>query len=425
MKYNKKIIVLLLIIIFFLVLNSCKRETSDTKSCKNIENNLVRDICYLNLNMQDSFAIDYSKENCYSIEDSYLQYICLRIGIRPHMLEFMTKKDSKIEFENFLEECKKYEQDYSLYCTYLNAANLARTDFYKAKEICNKIVDKKLVSECNFYMIMPIVLNIKENISETIHLAMDSCSNISDSQWRSECYYLLADELSLLDNKVHFKNISEACMQSQVAKDYFCFHHVALLISVKNVEEFCNLVEKTGKPSCYVGLGNSFGIYFNGSLNNAIEKCKNIPDEYKLSCFKGLSDFIGQNFGHNISIGIEKCNQFPEDFRKYCFDSLGEFVGQHLNYDFILGNKECNKLAIDFREICKKELSQSIGFYLGHAYLDDNIIYAINKCNKIPIEFRDSCFRGLGDFINRHIRQEDPSYTEICKKFPEVYIVYC
>ena len=428
-----------------LFLIGCK-ESSEKIKCSNFEDGLIRDTCYRDLNMKKFFIIDYQEKNCHFIDNSYLQYMCLRKGFRPHMIEFMTNKNSKIDFTNFLKECKGYDKYHALFCTYLQATKFAVDDFNKAKEICNKIKDKKLKGECSFYIATAYVININEDSNEIVDFLMDFCSEIENFPWKSECYYLVADELSLKNDLRYIQDINKACTESYITKDFSCFNHVTFFMEIETIKIFCGDVNKMGKDQCYVGLGqnialkfiknislaiekykevpsefldeyfygmgDSIGHYSNENVIKKIELCNDVPIDYKEDCLEGSSYSTGLYHKGNIETGIEKCNEFPAGYNESCFLGLGDSIGLSFYFNFSLGIEECNKAPNQIKKGCLNGLGDSIG-------LEDDFILAIKKCNMFPRELRESCFSGVGQFI--YLSENISVGIQKCSKAPTEY----
>jgi len=339
--------------------------------------------------------------------------MCFRLGFRPHMNEFMIRRDSNISYDNFMKKCRIYDKYLGLYCIYLEAAKAAKNNFEEAKQICNKFEDEKLKGECSFYIASSLVMNIEENTSEKIGFIMDFCSNISYPSWKSECYYVSADELASIENTPYLKEIADACKESQLAKDYFCFNHVTYLMPLEKVEDFCRLVEPAGKADCYTGLGEfTYDRYFGDNLSLKVEKCDETPDEFRSYCFEGLGYSLWR--GHNVSLGLKICNEFPDEFRSYCFEGFGSSI--ITTNDISLGIERCNEVPDEFRGYCFRGLGCSIG-------RERNIYLGIKKCNEVPDEFREECFEGFGFSVGSG--EDITLEVETCNETPDEFRSYC
>ncbi len=407
---NKKIIVSLigisiLISIYLYFLN-------EKNSCENIENEFIRDVCYLE--KKD----DWGSGGCYPIENTYLQYMCLRLGFRPHLLSFTTTKFTPLKnnINNILEECKDYDEYHNLFCIYTNVASLAKDNLPEAKHICNQLEEEHLNGECKFYIASSFAMDIDKDTSKKIDIIMDLCEEVTHTSWRSECYYVLADELAITKPE-YLEEIANACRKSNLAIDYACFDHVTYLMPVEKTLELCNLLKSIKeRTDCFRGGGYILGWRY-GNISLGTSTCNTFPTEFKSNCFWGLSEGIGRHFSPDIQAAISACNKIPDEFRNRCFWGLGEDIGRHFSPDIQAAISACNKIPDEFRNDCFSGLSMGVG---GHFDRDifASISIAISACNKIPDEFRNDCFWEIGNGIGRHFGRNIPQAISACNKIP-------
>ena len=397
----------------FTILSSKK---SRTDFCENIENEFIRDICYFEKK-------DDGRESnvCYSIENTYLQYMCLRRGFRKHILYFTTTKfiSLKHDFSNILEECKDYDEYHNLFCIYTNVASLAKDNLSEAKHICNQLEDEHLIGECKFYIASSIVMNINKDTPKKINLINGICKEINNTNWRSECYYILADELAMTKPE-YLEEIANACRKSNLAIDYACFDHVTQFMSKKKGVIFCNLLENINEKSdCFQGWGQI--INWSEDISVSITPCNEISIEFKSDCFRGLGIGIGSHFNNDIPSAIFTCNEIPNEFKSACFNGLGKGVGGSFDRNIFTvisatissSIPTCNKVPPEFRNDCFSEISQIIG-----RHFSQDIPIAISSCNKIPPEFRNDCFRELSRGVSQHFSGDIQAAISACNKFP-------
>ena len=399
--------IILVCSIFIIIFNEYK-----TYSCENIKSDFIKDLCYLE-KKDDSESI-----NCYSVENTYLQYMCLRIGFRPHLLGFITTKFSSLknDFSNLLEECKDYSKYHNLHCIYTNVASLAKDNLLEAKNICSQLKDEKLIGECKFYIASSIAMDIGKDTSKKIDLLMNLCKEISHISWRSECYYVLADELAMTKPE-YFREIANACRKSNLAIDYACFDHVTYLMPVEKTLELCNILKSIKeKTDCFRGGGYIFGWRY-GDIVLGTSTCDKFPAEYKKNCFKGLSEGIGRHFSHDIQTAISSCNEIPIEFRDRCFWGLGEDIGKRFNKDINSAISSCNEIPIEFRDNCFKGLCMGVGGRFDRD-ISRSISRSISACNKVPVKFRNDCFWQIGNGIGRHFGRDLPTIIYECNKVP-------
>jgi hypothetical protein len=381
MTYIKLVICIL---IMLSIISGCKN-----KSCYFEEGNdfFLKDIYYKDLVIEKLSNEGFEKEICLKIEDTYLQYNCMRLQYRPHMVAFITKKDSNIIFNDFLDECMDYDEYHGVFCTYLHAAKLTNINFTMAIQICNKIKDKQLNSECKFYMVISYLAGLEKNTSEKINFVMDFCKEIQDKSFKSECYYILADEITLLDEEGYVKNISDACLNSYHNANYFCFHHVTFFMDNKMIKKFCEIADPIGKKECYVGAGKSYFYNFNHDVKKSIEECnKIVSNEYKGYCFEGLGEGLGPLFVDNFSKGITECYNIEYEYRGYCIKGFSNYLALHYYNNREMLIKKCNDLPLNLKNYCFEGLSNALKFHYG----EDSYL-GVKECDKFPKDYISVC----------------------------------
>jgi len=390
---------------------------------KHIENDLIRDVSYWTLIIKEVEDGLHENYDCNLIENTYLRYMCIRLGFRPHMAGFITSGatySAKNDFDSLLDKCNYYDGNIKLFCVYTNAAIMARYNFSQAGDVCSQLNDERLIGECSFYIASSFAMNIAHKTSERIDIIMDFCEKIIHPDWRSECYYVLADELAL-QKPERLEDIAIACRKSNLAMFYGCFDHVEHLLPTEKLLEFCGLTESSNeKGDCFLGYGVTISRRFQDNINSAIPACNKIPIEFRNYCFEGLGGSVGFDFRHDISAGIAACNKFPVEFRNYCFEELGRGVGSYFSHDISAGISACNKFPAEFRNYCFEGLGGSVGFDFRRDIFAD-----ISACNKFPVEFRNYCFEGLSRSVGFNFRHDISAGIAACNKFPAEFRNYC
>ncbi len=384
----------------FTVLSS--KETK-TDFCENIENDFIRDVCYFT-----------KRDDCYSIENSYLQYVCLRTMFREHLPGLLTNKHSTIkdDFNSILDECEDFNKYNNLHCIYVNVASLAKDNLSEAKHICNQLEDEHLNGECKFYIASSFAMNIDKDTSKKIDLITNLCEEITHPSWRSECYYVLADEL-VMTKPEYLEEIANACRKSNLAVEYACFNHITFLLSEEKAIEFCNLPKSIKeKAECFMGVSYTLGWRY-GNFSLGVSTCNKVPNEFMNYCFEGLSEGTGRHFSNNVSSGISACNKTPIEFRNDCFFELAKSFGRYFSRNVSSGISTCNKFPVEFKNGCFRGLSIGVGWHF-----DGNISSAISACNKIPTEFREECFLRVGEEIGIYFSHNISSTIPSCNQFP-------
>jgi hypothetical protein len=358
------------------------------------------------------------KNYCNIIENSYLQYVCLRLEHRPHMLEFLDVDVNDVVLKK-PEKCKTYEGRDLLLCTYIEAAKIGKENISKGKEICKSINDTRFSRECNFYVFLPETLNIEEKTDEKIEKSMYFCKNISYPPWKSECYFVLADELTLLNDSKYLMNISDSCKESYLAEDYLCFHHVVFLMSLKNAKMFCNITE-IRKEDCYKAIGDSFSRKFN-NVSKTIKLCKELND-YEENCFEGIGDYVGHSSGMGFKDGLESCKYFPGKYEKNCYNGIISSIAKSSSFDLNESIEKCKKLSSEYRGDCMYQVSKEI-FELEMSIKKDTSLL-INKCESLSNECKAGCFEGVVNYITRQGKKINYSIKE-CSHLPVEYKDVC
>ena len=399
------------------IIKDYKIYSKDKDYCKNKNDGLIKDVCYLTLTIENLDVSRFPIENCRQIENTYLQYMCLRLEIRPHMQDFITKKTDNLSFDNFLYECSDYDDYHRIFCTYLHAIKIGKTNITEGQKICESLEDIKLVGECKFLMTFPFIMEFNKDTDKKIDFLMEFCEGISHVPFRAECYYIIADELALMKNPKYLKDISNACTESFKAIDYSCFNHVTYLMSEDMINEFCEIVEPIGKAECYRGLGEAAVLSLYNNLTRVMEKCKNIPDEFRYHCYFGIGSSIGVAYPENVSFGIKMCGILENELKDYCLDGFGNVIGHYYGHNVDLAIKRCNLFEKEYRETCYNGIADSIGF--------TNFYQGIEECNKFPEEYKDNCFHGLSHSIGFYHSYDIMSGIIKCNKIPYEFRSIC
>lgn len=370
--------------------------------------------------------LQWNSDKCELIDDIYLRAVCLRKQrYRPHMNMFVTTaKASSIKQQNFDDDkCPGFEDDYSkLVCRYVNAAYYAKKEPEKAHELCHRLQDEKLVGECSFYVAVSLVMSLAEDTGSKINQLMDFCGKIKNPNWRSECYFLLADELAFLElADTYLDAIVSACKHSENARDFGCFSHVAMILPYETQKQFCNIVARKAMPGCYWGMGSSF-LIDSDDVNRSIERCGSIAEQPLRSfCLGGLSHYAGIDFlrmrdGAMASQLINKCMSLPlaDHFKKPCVLGLGIRWG--FSMSAAGGVKNCLGVAKEYRTVCFQGLSQGLPYKGGgfQTFLDE--------CAVFPEDYQDVCFEYAVKTMGIWNRQENKN---ICGSFPSRFWKKC
>ena len=443
---KKTLILKILFIIFFLVIifyiidiNFFSKNLNYKKTlCQFRFNKISKDNCYVEIiEKVDAFEIcpliqgEFSKNYCYLknrkcefISNSYYNYLCQRMGMRPHMWEFITRPNQPLN-QNLLDikECGNFVGYERLFCEYNEI--ILEQNMSDIINYCESFSDELIVGECKFQVQISQVPNLGFSTKNKIDFFMHYCQEIINPEWKSECYFLLADELSFLeDHKNYFEEIGEFCRKSNDANNFGCFNHVTINLMLSDAKFFCDLLGNSDKVDCYKGYGYKVGT--NLTLNEvpkAINSCRKLNDELLNQCITGLIWSISttsvpdkveffidycslmpegskslcyKQFGNEYhtfkkegktSIEImDYCNMVDLKFQKNCIKGFAQGLDMAKKFDTKLEVEECLKLDINYQEVCMMQLISQLTY---HQHTDSEV--QISKCNLFPLNFQGEC----------------------------------
>lgn len=357
---------------------------------------------------------------CRLIKNPYLAYTCFRVFMRPHMKEFATKGEmaAGASVPDIGAICDTYKHYQKLFCLYLHAASLARSDLAAAGRICSSFSDELLMGECEYYVSTSLVMMLGEDMSGVVATLMEFCGNVSYPPWKSECYFVLADELVLLPDSSD-EDIALACRRSSETHDYWCTHHVAYEMAPEGARRFCDAVDDDYKPHCYLAYGEVLTLHFMDNVSRVMRGCSSVPSELRNYCFEGIGRRISESFEEPITWRIRYCDASPEEFKGNCMDILGEKVG-YFAANVSEGLEECALFAPGPRETCLSQLSQRVGEKLLY-----DIPSSIGECDSFPLERRGQCISHLSLAIGRRYYHDLPAGIEKCGQFPAEFREEC
>jgi hypothetical protein len=426
-KIIKNILIILfsLLIIFLLLLTFFQKENyfkldlsqnniiyiallqEDSKICNKINESVIRDSCFLQF------------KECSNINNYYLKYQCNRLYQRIHMFTFISKANELQEFNfNNSNICNGKNTYSKLVCIYYNALLKSHYQNINDGDIICKNIDNKLYSgECAYYLIIPHMLSI--NDKEKILELFDHCSKIENPSWRSECYFLIADELVLLEDvQKYFEDIKYACINSNNARDYNCIDHTAVYIKNNLRKTYCDSFDKLNeREECYVSYGYGKKINDEIDFNEFLNRCHVLDNEYNEACYSGIMWQLKDSL-NNSNKFVLNCNYFPEKYRDKCYRYYGQFIFKINNLDNYSGMiNHCLYVDDKYIQSCYLGLGSEIYFAT-----DFNYINSINICNNTLYE--EFCFKGIIEsvkYISYNISQEITK----CNLFPNNFIKKC
>ncbi len=411
---NKKTTVIFMALILFLI-NSCNNPNLDntinntmnsfTFDCQDIRNGLKKDLCYkdkLIFQLRSSGPLDEAEVSISYIQNPYIKRICNRIIDRPHMVEFITKNISA-------------EEDYyQIHTIFLEAIKYGKKNVSKVKEICD-LENEALAGECQYYVMTSLSLN-KSSIESNIKDYKNFCSEIKDKNWRSECFFLLADEISKT-KEPNLKIIDELCTLSSTSKYFGCHDHVVYLLESNKTELFCNITNKEFKKDCYGGLG---GTYYINKKNESFALCN--TSGFRNFCFEGIFGIM-LSYNEDMKIDLNYCKSLEDkNLSDLCFIK----IARHGWFEDRMENT--HELCEDFPEKYKEECILGYIYYLSE-YLLLDIEEGVKKCSEISVNsttFKDKhsnfCYNLLLTEILMSEFYNDP---KVCDKLPDKYSEEC
>ena len=429
---------LILICTFFLIILvlsiSIFNNFSDKKKgdCYSIKNQIEQDICFFNdaviYNIYDNCRSFKECPTCSSIEDPYLKYMCNRFPYRPHMFAFTTTGISeKIEETSIIPECNHLRKKDNMLCTYSSIAKIGKSNLTQSFLLCNKFNNENFVDECKFFSLFNLAKEVKFEPNKISKNYKPYCESFSNFFWKSECYFLFADEFSFLENNDEYiDEIYYACNESTNSHDFQCFDHVAHNLPIQAIPKFCNQVSVEHQCLCQETYGFLLGMSNSNNFNNGMINCSNLLNNCsRYSCFAGLFlNLNDSNLINEVEFAISLCKEQKEDAKIDCFSGLGTSFGdknsiQLEDPDKI--NDVCNIFPNEYRDSCYTGMY----FRLVNYYKDD-LQGMLDLCNEMPINQKSSCYNALGRNLawwsfGRNFKEEE----EKCNLVPEEQIKHC
>jgi hypothetical protein len=444
-KYLKIVLIILFIgILFcFTIMNLFSNNIIFQKNICNFKFNLYkRDLCLLNI-VEDKESIDICedinkesiKNYCYLIHDkcefilnNNYNYLCQRMKIRPHMWGFI-KKPREIKINEFSEinECNKKKSYDKLYCIY----NLidSRNNITFGMHVCNEFNDELINGECMFQLQISQIFNLNINTSKKINFFNGFCKNIKNPAWRSECFFLLADELSYLDNNYNYlKEISNSCSNSNLANSFGCFNHVAINLPLKHIKNFCSFAKENERENCYYGYGYKIGTNMSlNKLNESLKICKKLSENLSSNCVVGMiwslsttnvndkmkfflnaceiisyeyKEICYHRLGYSFNIlkdssGLNDINKYcsyvPKKYSKNCIKGYAEGLDLTKKFNLKLEIQECLNVEKLYQEDCIMQLIYQINFQKYYI----NITKQLTKCDLFPLKYQNICKKNM------------------------------
>ena len=399
------LLTIIIIIINFLSLYSIKNTTpfKEKKNSIQFQNN-INTICDHIKNEQQKNYCFLKNSQCDNIINPYYKYMCKRLVYRTHILAFLSTPE--------------YFKNNSKYNKFYNQINVAIKKFKlleHSNEIsCNNLENDLLQGECQFYLAISVIPKFIDNVEIYFPYFLDFCSNISNPSWRSECFYIIADELTLnSDSNIYFDKITQACTKSDDAHPYSCINHNALLMKDR-ILNFCNFVPIENKEDCFRAYGKYIGY---SSKNDKVSICK--KSEYEKPCIFGLLRSLKSTIHINKTENLlNYCNNISKKYTELCYEIFGELIIQKKieNNPQMNINQHCNLVPKTFIKNCHFGFGKEL-----HILTHSNLTMSLNYCKNVESKYQKYCYNGIIDRIESYINTKPKKGIWKCNLFPLIY----
>jgi len=283
---------------------------------------------------------------------------------------------------------------------------------------CYDLNETELIEECKFFHVIKEVPIIETNYQDLFEF----CDTFTNPSWKSECYYLIADELVLSNPGKYFDVITNACTKSDDAMYYSCFGHVTILMASDDAKKFCEFVPDNKKDYCYEGYGYNIGKDpVNKSLSLLFEKCNSVSNQD--ACFTGLIQAVDtSSTDHRPEYYLYYCDEIPNKYKDKCYFGFGKFlvnlmIEENVDYN---QNQHCTKTPLEFQDDCH------LGFAFGLDMLTKaDIKKSIIFCEETDDKYIDNCYDGVVRQFSRYVTGQPLEDIEKCNLFPEEYQEPC
>ncbi|MBT3464089.1 hypothetical protein HN451_03810 [archaeon] len=281
----------------------------------------------------------------------------------------------------------------------------------KDEKICNSLEDELLNGECNFFISISMISQLPKNYEHF----MKFCDGIANPSWRSECFFLIADELAAQENFTnYYEKIEKACEKSYNSWNYGCFSHVPINMPKEKVLNFCKSLDEKNKLECINGYGFKIGTNLtNENIQPTISICNKLTPAYNEECINGLIWSIGTTSEKDkMKFFRNYCELLPVNYTDDCYQQYGH---QLVIEDYILDmNYYCNFIPDNNKENCY------YGIGLGmDMKTNSNLQKSIKFCNFAEDKYSNFCLRGIIYQLSRYIKDFSKKNSLLCNEFPD------
>ncbi len=283
-------------------------ENKEGSSCAGIGDTLDRDICLWDAAVQQALMIPAEETSCAEITDPVLHYFCIRLFFRPHIAVFMPHRTGTQDPFSWTEptissECASGDFYKWQMCTLLTTFDKGRS---KPETACEEF-NQGMRGACQFLGAISLVMSSSSQ-EELTNRLQGFCPTIADGAWRSECYYLLADELASARPVGDISVIARACEDSYDCDvwDFHCSNHVVQLMPSEDGKRFCSELRQELQEACWMGWGREKARQSNSQNTESKEElCIELGSQWRNSCEEGILEFEREHPPPALEEGIE------------------------------------------------------------------------------------------------------------------------
>lgn len=301
--------------------------SSGRKGCEFEATPLGRDSCYFSAfaNAERHPKAQYDHSPCPAIANPYLLKLCDRITWRPHMRQFLSRRESMSHFPPPGSEQKDpHGFDQRLY-RYLEASHATVSSEDRAVLLCRRATSLDEVDECLYYLVIAHSLRLVDAFSSTQTVIETLCEAMSIPEYRSECWFTLADELSTRTTEENFDRLIELCHRSTRARNYQCFDHLLFTLQEKGAgQAFCSRIPfPNHRHKCFHRLG---WIWFKAHDRDTARFEPFCPGKLaptdQLACNEGAALAYGQDLA--VFDDFNTCAGLAAPYVRPCYQGMAE-----------------------------------------------------------------------------------------------------
>jgi hypothetical protein len=425
---TKLIFIVLIVLIVFQIMYLFFKEKDECDSLDGCQVQEIEESFSHCLDLESESIVNFcllENEQCDLITDSFQRYNCMRMIQRPHMWAFISNPTTlKFDSKSLKGNCKN-ENDFETFKCIVSQALIEKNDSL-SWEVCSKFNQISLQGECQYFLMIKYISTLELKTRSKIVQINKQCNLIKYLNWKSECFYLLADELTLLSDYTNYLNeINVACDDSTNVVDYSCYSHVVFNMELVDIQDFCSILSQKYLPECYRGYGHKIGSVLEfWQIPQITIECEKLEQDKQIkSCIEGLISTREISVPTDLRKYKGLCYNIKLKYKSTCYELFGKALMTIIDQDDFYDSTysfECETVPEDYKEEC----------YFGFALSLDqmtksNIDEAIEICNLINEEYSLICFKTLISQLNRYSHYGYESNELLCSKFSEILYDEC